>query len=130
EDLKEFLFVKNFYDKGSKKNILIYFPSNSTIRKTHPFYWIDMMDAVIYLLTRKAEKIIIASPFPSFPQLENKVYRDKLKNLCEKRNVEFFDIFEIFTEIENGEKFFKKNNIYTEFPDTQGISLLADKIPF
>ena len=109
--------------------ILLFPPFLSILRKTPLEEWKKGMDAILYLF-KKAGKVILLSPFPSLPELQNFIpYVNILEKIASLRNVEFVNLYSLYTHIENWKRFFMiNNNIYSVFPDKEGVKILAEEI--
>lgn len=127
----EFKFIQGIQDKIDSDSLVVLFPFiNSLLRRHRISEWEKVYDGILYLLSQTKSNIIITSPFPSYPYLENfQTYREKIKKISEKRNFCFLDLYKIFSEIENGEKFFKLNEyVYKNSPDISGFEIIINEI--
>ncbi|HOK56268.1 MAG TPA: hypothetical protein PLF90_02915 [bacterium] len=127
----EFKFIQEIQDKINSDSFVVLFPFiNSLLRRHRINEWEKVYDAILYLLSQKNSNIIVVSPFPSYPYLEVlQPYREKIKKISEKRNFYFLDLYKIFSEIENGERFFKMNEyVYKNLPDKEGFEIIINEI--
>ncbi|MCM8784718.1 MAG: hypothetical protein NC827_07430 [Candidatus Omnitrophica bacterium] len=128
----EFKFIQENLNKIEKDNsFIILFPFlNSLLRRHKINEWEKVYDGILYLLSQKNSNIILCSPFPSYPYLEIfQPYREKIKKISEKRGFYFLDLYKIFSEIGEGERFFKLNEyVYKNFPDKEGFEIVLKEI--
>ena len=125
----EFKFIQEIIDKIDNESLIVFFPFlNSLLRRHRIDEWGKVYDGILYLLSRKNSNIIITSPYPSYPYLEIfQPYREKIKEISEKRNFYFLDLYKIFAE--NGERFFKLNEyVYKNLPDKEGLQIIINEI--
>ena len=125
----EFKFIQEILDKIDNESIVCLFPFiNSLLRRHRVDEWGKVYDSILYLLSQKNSNIIVSSPFPSYPYPEIfQSYREKIKEISEKRNFYFIDLYKIFAE--NGERFFKLNDyVYKNLPDKEGLQIIIDEI--
>ncbi len=127
----EFNFVQKNVDYIENNAFVIFFPFLNSILKRHKIEeWKKVHDTIFYLLIKKTPNLLVISPFPSYPVLDAfKIYRDKLKEIAEKRNLIFLDLYEIYSKYEGSEKFFKINEyVYRNMPDEEGSKVVFEEI--
>lgn len=125
----EFKFIQEILDKIDNESLIVFFPFlNSLLRRHRIDEWGKVYDGILYLLSQKNSNIIITSPYPSYPYLEIfQPYREKIREISEKRNFYFLDLYKIFAE--NGERFFKLSDyVYKNLPDTEGLQIIINEI--
>ena len=122
-----------FWIKSISENInadtVVLFPSvSSTLSRTPVDEWTTCLDGIIYCFSKHAKSIICATPFPSTPFSEMfKPYVDATVNLCKKRNIGCFNLYDVYTKITDWERFFSDTKgIYKNLPSGDGIQILTD----
>lgn len=127
----EFKFIQENLNKIEENSFVILFPFSKSLLRRHKLNeWEKVYDGISYLLSQKTSYIILVSPFPSYPYLEiYQPYREKIKRISERRDFYFLDLYKVFSEIQEGEKFFKLNEyVYKIFPDREGFEVILKEI--
>ncbi|MCM8818863.1 MAG: hypothetical protein NC915_05260 [Candidatus Omnitrophica bacterium] len=129
--LYEFKFIQEIIEKIEEDSYVVLFPFlNSLLRRHKIGQWSKVYEVIFYILTLKTSNIFIFSPYPSYPELNIFLpYRNKLKEIAEKRNLRFIDIYDIFGKIKDSERYFKINDyVYRNKPDKQGTLIIFDSL--
>lgn len=127
----EFKGIREIIDKIKEDDFIIFFPFLSSLLRRHKIEdWVKVYDAILYLLHLKTSSILVISPFPSYPHPEIFLpYKENLKKIAQERDFLFLDIYEIFSEIPNSERYFKVNDyVFKNFPDKDGMEIIVEKI--
>lgn len=103
---------------------------NSLLHRTPLDEYISALDASIWFLSKKAKRIICLTPFPSTPDAKIfKPYAERTVSLCKKRNVNFLDLYEVYTKMPEWENLFLEGKgIYKNFPSEKGILLFFEAL--
>ncbi|MGC8804369.1 MAG: hypothetical protein ACP5QD_00315 [Candidatus Ratteibacteria bacterium] len=110
---------------------VVLFPSiESLLRRTPIDQYRTCLDAEIWFLSKRTKKIICITPFPSAPIPEMfKIYADATVDLCQKRNIAFLNLYNLYTSLPDWTELFSLNKgIYRNFPSEKGLGILIDEI--
>ena len=127
--LKDFLFLRAA--TGAQLDAVFLLPSpSSLVRGTPVEEWRRWMDALVFLLRGRTDKVILVSPFPSAPSPRLFAPHEKAADvLARKRNVDFIALSTLYTKTPSWEKLFMKTEgIYVSVPNEEGLKLLCARM--
>ena len=125
--ISDFLWLKKEIG-GRDTDTLVLFPSlDALLRRTPVDEYTAAIDACLWFLSKRAKKIICATPFPSAPLPEIfRPYAEAIVSLCKKRNVVCFNLYQVYTGIPGWESFFQsEKGVYKNLPSDPGIEILV-----
>ena len=126
--LSNLFWIKNISENINADTIVLFPSVNSILSRTPVDEWTTCLDGIVYCLSKHTNNIICATPFPSAPISEMfKPYADATVNLCKKRNIGCFNLYDVYTKITDWERFFSDTKgIYKNLPSGDGIQILTD----
>lgn len=128
--IADVMWVKELFENKKTDTAIIFPALDALIHRTPVDEYIAHLDAILYLLGRKANEIICATPFPSAPLPEIfKVYADATTRLCMKRNILCLDIYSAYTSLPDWTGLFCiKPGVYGNYPTRNGLPMLTEMI--